>query len=156
MAPKESFSCPSCGHVTQRYKNPVPTVDIIIEHSRGIVLVARKNPPHGWALPGGFVDYGETVEHAAQREAAEETGLVIDDIRMFHVYSDPARDPRLHTITTVFVARGSGTLTAGDDAGKVGVFAEDGLPEPIVFDHSRIISDYFSWKRGGRAGMPCL
>lgn len=105
MAVKEMLICPSCGHVIERYKNPVPTVDIIIEYAAGIVLVERKNPPYGWALPGGFVDYGETVEQAARREAGEETGLAIDDLRMFHVYSDPERDPRHHTITTVFVAR---------------------------------------------------
>ena len=153
---KESFPCPSCGYIIQRYKNPVPTVDIIIEYSSGIVLVARKNPPYGWALPGGFVDYGETVEHAAVREAGEETGLALKDIRMFHVYSDPGRDPRLHTITTVFVAQGSGMLKAGDDAGDIGVFSEKDLPEPMAFDHGRIIADYFSWKRGERRGMPCL
>ncbi|OPZ28976.1 MAG: Bifunctional NMN adenylyltransferase/Nudix hydrolase [Deltaproteobacteria bacterium ADurb.BinA179] len=155
MAVKEMLICPSCGHVIERYKNPVPTVDIIIEYAAGIVLVERKNPPYGWALPGGFVDYGETVEQAARREAGEETGLAIDDLRMFHVYSDPERDPRHHTITTVFVARGSGSLRAGDDAGGAGVFTQDALPEPIAFDHGRIISDYFSWKRGERRGMPC-
>lgn len=152
---KESFSCPACGHVTERYKNPVPTVDIIIEHARGIVLVARKNPPPGWALPGGFVDYGESVEQAAIREAAEETGLALEDLRMFGVYSEPGRDPRLHTITTVFVARGRGEPKAGDDAGDIRVFAPDGLPEPIAFDHGQIIGDYLAWKRGERQGLPC-
>lgn len=155
MVAKESFTCPSCGHVMERYKNPVPTVDVVIEYSRGIVLVERKNPPHGWALPGGFVDYGETVEHAAAREALEETGLVLENLRMFHVYSDPSRDPRMHTITTVFTASCKGVLQAGDDAGSAGVFAENELPGDIAFDHSRIIADYFSWKRGERKGMTC-
>jgi len=97
------------------YRNPAPTVDIIIEIEdaatsalRGIVLIERKNPPHGWAIPGGFVDYGESVEHAAEREALEETSLRVRLVRQFHVYSDPARDPRQHTISTVFVARAQG------------------------------------------------
>lgn len=152
---KETFSCPACGHVMERYKNPVPTVDIIIERDQGIVLVARKNPPPGWALPGGFVDYGESVEQAAIREAAEETGLKLEDLRMFSVYSEPGRDPRLHTITTVFVARGSGEPKAGDDAGGIGVFSPHDLPAPIAFDHGRIIEDYLAWKRGERQGLAC-
>ena len=155
MAAKESFTCPVCGHVVERYKNPVPTVDIIIEHSHGIVLVERKNPPYGWALPGGFVDYGETVERAAAREAREETGLVLENLQMFRVYSDPFRDPRMHTITTVFTASGTGDLQAGDDAGGIGVFAKGGLPEPLAFDHGRIIADYFAFRPGERKGMTC-
>lgn len=156
MPTKSSISCPSCGHKIEQYKNPVPTVDIIIEYESGIVLIRRKNPPHGWALPGGFVDYGETVEHAAQREAGEETGLIVRNVRMFHVYSDPERDPRQHTITTVFVAEASGTLNAGDDAEGAGVFTESTMPERIAFDHSKIITDYYSWKRGDRKeGMIC-
>jgi len=155
MAAKESFVCPVCGHVMERYRNPVPTVDVIIEYDHGIVLVERKNPPLGWALPGGFVDYGETVERAAAREAHEETGLVLENLQMFHVYSDPSRDPRMHTITTVFTASGTGALQAGDDAGGIGVFAEGELPETIAFDHSRIIEDYFAFRRGERKGMTC-
>ncbi len=156
MTTRETLSCPACGHTTERYKNPVPTVDVIIEYESGIVLIRRKNPPHGWALPGGFVDYGETVEHAAAREAGEETGLFVRSLRMFHVYSDPERDPRQHTITTVFVAEGTGTLQAGDDAQGAGVFTESTLPGPIAFDHSQIIADYYSWKRGDRKkGMVC-
>ncbi len=156
MTTKELLSCPACGHDIERYRNPVPTVDIIIEYGSGIVLIHRKNPPHGWALPGGFVDYGETVEHAAEREAGEETNLSVRNLRMFHVYSDPNRDPRQHTITTVFVAEGSGMLQAGDDAQGAGVFGESALPEPIAFDHAKIIAEYFSWKRGdGKEGMIC-
>ncbi|HNY66037.1 MAG TPA: NUDIX hydrolase [Deltaproteobacteria bacterium] len=142
--------CPACGRYTGVYRSPVPTVDIIIEHQGGIVMIRRKNPPFGWALPGGFVDYGETVEDAASREALEETGLKLEDVRMFHVYSDPARDPRGHTITTVFAARGEGSLAAGDDAGDAAVFPGNALPEEIAFDHARILGDYFAWKAGNK------
>lgn len=126
-----------------KYKNPIPTADIIIEHGKGIVLVKRKNPPIGWALPGGFVDYGESLEAAAIREAKEETGLKIKLIRQFHTYSDPGRDPRHHTITTVYIAKGKGNLKAGDDAKDAGVFQKDNLPSPLMFDHKKILNDYF-------------
>lgn len=132
---------------TDKHKNPVPTVDIIIELAeRGIVLIRRANPPYGWAIPGGFVDYGETVEQAAVREAAEETGLDVRLTRLLGVYSDPERDPRHHTISTVFVAEASGTPVGQDDAAEAAVFTEDNLPEDIAFDHRRILSDYFSSK----------
>ncbi|GAB4388657.1 MAG: NUDIX hydrolase [Thermodesulfovibrionales bacterium] len=124
-------------------RNPVPTVDIIIEYQGGIVLIARRNPPLGWALPGGFVDYGETLEEAAVREAREETGLSVELTRQFHTYSDPRRDPRGHTISTVFVARGTGSLRAADDAAEAGVFTEGSLPGDIAFDHRGILEDYF-------------
>jgi len=128
----------------QGFKNPAPTVDIIIEVDDGIVLIERKNPPYGWALPGGFVDYGESLEEAAIREAKEETSLDIELLRQFHTYSDPKRDPRGHTITTVYVARGRGVPVAKDDAKSIGVFRRDNLPKPIVFDHKDILDDYFS------------
>ncbi|NOX21276.1 MAG: NUDIX hydrolase [Nitrospirae bacterium] len=128
----------------KNYKNPYPTVDIIIETDKGIVLIKRKNPPHGWALPGGFVDYGESLEQAAVREAREETGLDIELIRQFHTYSEPDRDPRFHTITTVYIARAKGQPKAGDDAKEVGVFTRDNLPEQIAFDHRAILDDYFN------------
>ena len=131
------------------YRNPVPTVDIIIEmqdesgNNRGILLIARKNPPHGWALPGGFVDYGESLETAAVREAQEETSLDVELIRQFHSYSDPDRDPRQHTITTVFIASSTGTPAAADDARDAKIFNAENLPHDIVFDHGKILKDYF-------------
>ncbi len=124
-----------------KYKRPGITVDIIIRYEEGIVLIKRKNPPHGWALPGGFVDYGETLEDAAVREAKEETNLNIYDLKQLHAYSDPSRDPRGHTITVAFSARGQGKLKAADDTKDVRVFAYDNLPK-LVFDHKRIIDDY--------------
>ncbi|MDF1535762.1 MAG: NUDIX hydrolase [bacterium] len=129
------------------HKNPVPTVDIIIEVEGGIVLIERKNPPHGWAIPGGFVDLGETVEAAAVREAKEETGLDVILTRLLGVYSDPSRDPRLHTISTVFVGTAGGQPAAADDAAGAGVFTADTLPAKIAFDHKEILEHYFK-KRG--------
>ncbi|HIE06612.1 MAG TPA: NUDIX hydrolase [Desulfarculaceae bacterium] len=140
---REIYSCPDCGHQFSRYHNPVPTVDIIISYQGGIVLIERKNPPPGWVLPGGFVDYGESLETAAVREALEETSLEVELTGQFHTYSDPARDPRQHTISTVFTALGRGILKAGDDAGKALVYQADNLPEKIAFDHRQIIKDYF-------------
>jgi 8-oxo-dGTP diphosphatase len=126
------------------HRNPVPTVDIIIELPDGVVLIKRKNPPHGWALPGGFVDYGESLEQAAVREAKEETGLDVTLVRQLHTYSDPSRDPRLHTITTVYIARAEGRPKAADDAKETGVFKSfDELPRPLCFDHAEIMGDYF-------------
>ena len=129
-------------------RNPLPTVDIIIELNRGIVLVKRKNPPYGWALPGGFVDYGESLETAAVREAKEEVSLDVEIKEQFHSYSDPDRDKRFHTVTTVFIASAEGIPKAADDATRADVFAKDNLPEPLAFDHDRIISDYFRYRRG--------
>lgn len=134
------------------FKNPVPTVDIIIEQDDGIILIERMNPPHGWALPGGFVDYGESLESAACREALEETGLEVDLLAQFHTYSDPERDSRQHNISTVFVGRATGEVQAGSDAKKAGRFTENNLPEPLVFDHALILKDYFNWLKNGRVG----
>lgn len=125
-------------------RNPVPTVDLVIRYGGGIILIKRRNPPEGWALPGGFVDYGEPLEGAAVREAKEETGLTVSLVRQFHTYSDPGRDPRQHTITTVFIAEASGEAKAGDDAGALGVFNAGDLPENIAFDHKQILNDYFT------------
>lgn len=138
--------CPNCHTKLPTFRNPVPTVDIIIEIDDRIVLIKRQNPPYGWALPGGFVDYGESYEHAAAREAAEETGLTIRELRQFHTYSDPGRDPRQHTASTVFIARADGQPEGGDDAAEAALFSEDTLPE-LVFDHAKILSDYFAVKK---------
>lgn len=132
------------------FKQPRLAVDIIIElEERGgkkrIVLIQRKNPPLGWALPGGFVEYGETLEAAAVREAREETSLDVKLRKQFHTYSDPKRDPRYHTVATVFLATASGYPKAADDAKEVELFTRENLP-PLVFDHAEILSDYFSRK----------
>ncbi len=131
--------CPKCSHVTRRYKNPVPTVDIIIEHQQGLVLIERAKPPYGWALPGGFVEYGESLEEAAVREAQEETGLQVALLGQFHTYSDPDRDPRQHTITTVYVAQGSGEPQAATDAARLAVFSPEDLPDNLAFDHDKVV-----------------
>ncbi len=125
-------------------RNPVPAVDIIIEVAEGIVLINRKNPPFGWAIPGGFIDYGESAESAAQREAREETGLEVKELHQFHTYSDPQRDPRHHTIAIVFVGRANGPLQARDDAEDIGIFTKDHLPQDLAFDHRKILDDYFN------------
>ena len=140
----EKNICPKCGHVTEQHKNPLPTVDVIIDINGRIVLVKRKNPPYGWAIPGGFVDYGESAETAAVREIKEETGLEITDLKQFHCYSDPDRDPRFHTITVVFTAKSTGKPVAGDDAADIGLFDTDILPSPLAFDHKKILEDYFT------------
>lgn len=113
------------------------------------MLIRRRHPPVGWALPGGFVQYGETVEAAAVREAGEETGLEVELVELFHVYSEPTRDPRGHTIGTVFIGIGRGTLKAGDDAAGAAVVTEQALPSPLAFDHARILADYFRYRRTG-------
>lgn len=129
------------------YKNPVPTVDIIIEmKGRGIILIERRNLPHGWAIPGGYVDYGESLEDAAVREVAEETSLKVKLLRQFHTYSDPKRDLRQHNISTVFIAKGQGEPKPASDAKGIGLFTKDNLPHNICFDHMKILSDYFNKK----------
>lgn len=135
------------------YRNPIPTVDIIIEMSdrphRPIVLIERLNEPYGWAIPGGFVDYGEPVEVAARREAQEETGLAIELIEQFQVYSDPSRDPRKHTMSVVFVATAKGEPQAGDDAKGIALFESWRVPENLCFDHDRILRDYWRYRHYG-------
>lgn len=132
------------------YRNPAPTVDLIIElvdrPHRPIVLIERLNPPLGRALPGGFVDYGESVEHAAVREALEETGLKVDLVEQFHVYSDPARDPRKHTLSVVFISTAKGVPAAGDDAKRVQVFNPWEMPTDLCFDHDQILRDYWQYR----------
>ena len=143
----------------KKFRNPIPTVDIIIElisdektdpdssiSGKKIVLIQRKNPPFGWALPGGFVDYGESLEDAAVREAKEETSLDVVLVRQFHTYSEPGRDPRQHTITTVYIATAKGQPIGKDDAIKAEIFSLDNLPVEMAFDHSQILEDYLNNK----------
>jgi 8-oxo-dGTP diphosphatase len=134
------------------YRNPKPTVDVLIElvDAPGqIVLIERRNPPVGLALPGGFVDEGEWIADAAIREAKEETGLDVELVELFHVYSDPARDPRQHTVSTVFLARATGRPVGGDDAVACVVCSPDRVPGPLVFDHATIVADYLAYQRHG-------
>ncbi|MGQ9500326.1 MAG: NUDIX domain-containing protein [Dissulfurimicrobium sp.] len=140
------ITCPRCQEKIKIHANPIPTVDIIIETEDGIVLIERKNPPFGWAIPGGFVDYGERAEDAAIREAKEETGLDVKLTGLLGVYSDPGRDPRMHTISTVFIAKADGRPTAGDDAKSVMIFGLDRLPDGLAFDHGKILKDYLNIK----------
>lgn len=128
------------------YRNPVPTVDIIIyDKEQGIVLVERKNPPYGWALPGGFVDYGESVEAAAIREAKEETSLDVTLYKLLNVYSDPKRDPRFHTLSITFIASAKNpeVVQGGDDAQTAKFFSLKHLPA-LAFDHATIIQDFMA------------
>lgn len=125
-------------------RTPRLAVDVIIETPEGIILIRRMNPPHGWALPGGFVDSGESLEAAAVRETKEETSLEVELVRQFHTYSAPDRDPRGHTVSTVFIARAQGTPRARDDAAEVRVFSREDLPRELAFDHRQILDDYVS------------
>lgn len=131
--------CPHCGKEIEKYRNPFPTVDVIIRYSGGVVLIERKNPPYGWAIPGGFMEYGESAEDGARREMMEETGLELKNLALFTVRSDPDRDPRFHTVTVVFTADGEGDLQAGDDAANAHVFPLDDLPEKMAFDHREVL-----------------
>jgi ADP-ribose pyrophosphatase YjhB (NUDIX family) len=127
---------------------PYVTVDIIIELPQGIVIIERSNPPYGWALPGGFVDYGESLEQAAVREAKEETNLDLFDLRQMRTYSEPGRDPRFQTIATVFIAKANGEPRHGDDAGNLKIVPyEKLLKEDYAFDHKKIIKDYLVQRR---------
>jgi len=131
---------------------PLIAADIIIElldqPGRPIVLIERRNPPHGWAIPGGFVDVGETLEHAAIREAEEETGLVVRLKALLGNYSDPARDPRGHTVTAVYIGEAYGRPRAGDDAGKAEAF-DPLTPPQLVFDHGIVLGDYRRYRELG-------
>ena len=140
---KDRLLCPFCGREIYKYRNPFPTVDIIIEIGGGIILIRRKNPPYGWALPGGFVDYGESLESAAIREAREETSLDVELLSQLGAYSDPKRDPRHHSISVVFQARAQGRPKASDDAVDIGIFKRNNLPDELAFDHGTILKDYF-------------
>jgi 8-oxo-dGTP diphosphatase len=140
--------------MTEKFRNPLLTVDVIIEIGGRVVLIERKNPPHGWALPGGFVDYGECLENAAVREAREETSLDVELAEQFHTYSDPRRDPRHHTVSTVFLAAAQGEPRAADDAKTARLYDEHDLPDAIVFDHRQILRDYFAFKKTGQRPKP--
>jgi len=130
---------------TKRIVTPLLAVDAVILFAGGIVLIKRDNPPFAgcYALPGGFVEVGETVEAAVVREAREETGLAIDLLGLVGIYSNPARDPRGHVVSAAFLAQGKGELMAGSDARSAQVFPLKGLP-PLAFDHDKIISDALS------------
>lgn len=139
------------------WKNPTPTVDVLIElagRPGTLVFIERKNEPRGFALPGGFVDEGEWVADAAVREAKEETGLDVELVELFHVYSDPKRDQRKHTISTVFIGRASGEPQGGDDATRCIVCEPGELPGTLVFDHGVIVGDYVAYKRTGKRPPP--
>jgi 8-oxo-dGTP diphosphatase len=133
------------------YKNPIPTVDCIVELPRDrIVLIMRKNEPIGWALPGGFVDEGEPLHVACVREVKEETGLDVDLSEQFFTYSDPSRDPRKHTLSTVYIGWADGEPSGSDDAADAKAFTLDELPREMCFDHGTILSDYVTYKRTGK------
>jgi 8-oxo-dGTP diphosphatase len=134
---------------------PSPAADVIIEVAGGgIVLIERRNPPPGWAIPGGFIDDGESAEAAARREAKEETGLDVELTDELYTYSDPRRDPRGHTLTVVYVGRAHGMPTAGDDAARAAVFTETTLPKQLAFDHTEVLADYFRFRRTGQHPRP--
>lgn len=132
---------------------PAVTADIILEREGAVLLVERRFPPLGWALPGGFVDAGEKVSAAAVREAKEETGLDVQLTALLHVYSDPARDPRRATMTVAFVATADGEPVAGDDAGNVAWWPLSALPV-LCFDHGRILADYITFRATGARPDP--
>jgi 8-oxo-dGTP diphosphatase len=137
----------------KQFRNPLPTTDAVIAGPDGrVVLILRKNEPNGWALPGGFVDYGEELGAACRREAKEETGLDVELVAQLFTYSDPRRDPRKHTVSTVYACRvRSGTLQAGDDAKDAKWFSEPEIPwNDLCFDHAEILRDYFTWVRTGK------
>lgn len=141
-------------------KTPLLTADIIIELAdrpgRPIVLIERRHPPFGWAIPGGFVDVGERVEAAAIREAREETALKVKLLLLLGMYSAPDRDPRGHTASAVYVAEARGAPLAQDDARTVGIFSPDSLPQLLAFDHHRILSDYRIFRETNQRPAPCV
>lgn len=133
------------------YANPTPTVDCIVElPGDRLVLIKRKNPPVGWALPGGFVELGEPLHAACVREVREETGLEVSLIEQFFTYSDPARDPRQHTLSTVYIGTAAGEPKGADDAAEARAFALTALPSTLCFDHGVILADYLAYRRTGQ------
>lgn len=150
--------CPKCGTLVVKYSNPLPTADVVIyDKERGIVLVRRGTEPLGMALPGGFIEEGESAEHAAVREMKEETSLDVELLGVLGVYSDPPRDMRNHTLTTVFVGRAldPAQLCAGDDAADAAFYPVDAIPEPLCFDHAKVIGHFRDWLEGRRPLLPC-
>ncbi|MCB9642817.1 MAG: NUDIX hydrolase [Myxococcales bacterium] len=135
-------------------RNPSLAVDVIVEIGSQIVLIERKNPPYGWAIPGGFVDYGEPVEVAAVREIKEETGLDVELDAMLYAYSDPSRDDRQHVTSVVFVGQAQGVPQAADDAKNVQLVSPVTPPEPLCFDHAQIIKDYLAFRQTGKTPSP--
>lgn len=138
-----------------RPETPLVAVDILIElvmHPGEILLIERKFPPFGWALPGGFVDVGESVEVAAIREAKEETSLQVNLTQLLGCYSDPSRDKRGHTVSLVFIATSEGIPEAADDAKALKLWPIDQLP-PLVFDHDQILSDYMRYQQSGNVPL---
>ncbi len=135
-------------------RNPYPTVDVVLEAEGGIVLIERAHEPKGWALPGGFIDYGEAPADAARREVMEETGLAVELTELLFVYGAPDRDPRQHNLSVVYVGRADGEPKGGDDAARAGVYALDALPSPLCFDHAQIIADYRRFRETGERPKP--
>lgn len=154
---EKHVSCPHCGGDIVRYANPSPTVDVVIYHpEHGVVLIERRNAPLGFALPGGFVDEGESTEAGALREMREETGLAVRLTGLLGVYSDPARDPRQHTLGVVYVGSTDcpEALCAGDDAASAAFFPLNALPERMAFDHRRILEHFVEYVQGKRVLAP--
>lgn len=150
---KRQVTCPHCGKPYSSYRNPTPTTDVVIyAPDRGVVIIRRAHEPVGFALPGGFIEEGECAETAAVREMREETGLDVDLTGLLGVYSRPDRDPRQHTLTVAFTGtpRNPDALRAGDDAAQAAFYPLDALPQPLVFDHARILADFAEMLRGKR------
>lgn len=130
-------------------RNPLLAVDGIVRYGDGIVLIERDNPPAGWALPGGFVETGETVEQAVRRELREETNLQLSEVRQWRMFSDPERDPRQHVVSCVFVARGEGRLEAASDASSARVIDPSPPWPQLAFDHESILHEYRHYRASG-------